>query len=108
MSATLTGTGVAASEPRIEMRLYVARGSPTSERALQNLQRILQRWIPADVQWTIIDAPHCPAEAELDDIALTPTLLIKRPMHMRIAGTFERPDTIERALEAAGARRASH
>jgi len=96
---------MATNEPRIEMFLYVARGSPTSERALQNFARILGRWNPPEVQWTVIDVAHSPKAAERDDIAVTPTLLIKRPMHMRIAGTFERSETLERALEASGARR---
>ena len=100
-----TGPVLAVAEPRIEMLLYVTRGSPTSERAMANLSKILIDWSPADVQWQVIDATRCPADAERDDIALTPTLLIRKPMHMRIAGTLERPETLQRALEAAGARR---
>lgn len=75
------GDGVASTkEPRVELVLYVT-DSPSSQRALANLERILEG-IPKDrvsVDIHHLDRQPADAEASIDRVGLTPMLVKRGP-----------------------------
>ena len=72
--------GVDGSTPRIELTLYISASSPTSLKALRNLQRLLRDYQPTQLRLTICDlSREHPATADEDRIAFTPTLVKRSP-----------------------------
>ncbi|MEE8600760.1 circadian clock KaiB family protein [Euzebya tangerina] len=66
----------------LDLTLYVAGRSPRAERALQNLQRLLDhRGIPFEVE--VVDVLDRPDLAEKALILATPTLLRNNPLPPR-------------------------
>ncbi len=66
--------------PCVELVLYVTCLSSASRRAQRNLERILGRFEPGEVSWSIVDlsVPGTLADPE-DRIAFTPTLVKRAP-----------------------------
>jgi CheY-like chemotaxis protein len=70
----------ASSPPRVELALYISSDSPSSLKALWNLQRLLNEYDPSLVHLAVCDLLREPtSRAEEDRIAFTPTLVKRRP-----------------------------
>lgn len=69
------------TRPRIELILYISSASPSSLRAVRNVQKLLTSYDAAQVQLTIADlskAENLVAAGE-DRVAFTPTLVRRHP-----------------------------
>lgn len=65
---------------RVELTLYISASSPTSLKALRNLQRLLHDYEASQLRLTICDlSREHPATADEDRIAFTPTLVKRAP-----------------------------
>jgi DNA-binding response OmpR family regulator len=94
-----------AALPPVEFTLYVSPQSPSSLRALRNLQALLERFPGLPVVLTVRDLslPESLAEAEIDRIAFTPTLVKKSPgARSWILGTLDNVRPVLDQLEIAG------
>lgn len=70
----------AAGSPRIELVLYISTSSPSSLKALRNLNALLDGYDKSAVRLTICDLSRDPDRmAEEDRIAFTPTLVKRAP-----------------------------
>ena len=68
------------SARRIELVLYISSASPSSLKALRNLQRLLADFEPSHVVFNLADlSRELPESADEDRIAFTPTLVKKYP-----------------------------
>jgi CheY-like chemotaxis protein len=65
---------------RAELILYVSASSPSSLRALRNMQELLAVHVPNQVKFVVVDlSKESPASVDEDRIAFTPTLVQRRP-----------------------------
>jgi circadian clock protein KaiB len=78
------------------LRLYVAGDSPKSKTALQNLQRLCDKYLEGKYRIEVVDLKLRPELAKVDQILALPTLIRKIPEPMkRIIGDLS---NAERAL----------
>lgn len=94
----------ASSPPPIELMLYISSDSPSSLKALRNLQRLLKEYDPALVHLTVCDLLREPtSRAEEDRIAFTPTLVKRRPgAKTWILGDLDDTSTVVDILSSTG------
>lgn len=72
------------------LRLYISGNSAATEHTLQTLHQILERSLKQPYTLKIVDTHKNPEQAELDQIAATPTLVkVWPPPVRRIVGDFE-------------------
>jgi len=80
-----------------ELRLHVTGRSPTSVRALANLERVCTHWLPGRYRVDVIDLLENPRLAAYDQMLAVPTLIKMHPPPVRsFVGDFS--DT-ERLLD---------
>lgn len=89
---------------KVELALYVSTTSPTSLKAVRNVERVLSQYDPAQVSLTIYDLSRERTEiADEDRIAFTPTLVKRKPAPRAwILGNLERAQILEDILAGAG------
>ena len=87
--------------PPVEVVLYVSPSSPASVRARRNLQELLARLGPGQVDLDIRDVSEDAERAEADRILFTPTLVVRRPLTW-IVGDLTNGDEVLRVLRLAG------
>ncbi|MFL5318517.1 MAG: response regulator [Myxococcaceae bacterium] len=94
---------LAVSNP-VELVLYISAYSPSSLKALRNVQRLLQKFDARHLTFTICDLSKEPAEAgEADKIAFTPTLVKRWPEPRTwILGDLENTQVLEDLLTHSG------
>lgn len=64
----------------VELALYISSTSPTSLKAIRNVERVLSRYDSAHVKLAIIDLSRERSElADEDRVAFTPTLVKRKP-----------------------------
>jgi circadian clock protein KaiB len=73
----------AKSDPKWELRLYVAGQTPKSLAAMNNLRRVLDEHVPDDYSVEVIDLLANPRLAKEDQIVAIPTLVRKLPVPVR-------------------------
>jgi circadian clock protein KaiB len=64
---------------RYVLKLYVTGRTPRSERAIANLQRIVENAPESEYELTVVDVLEQPHLAEQDRILVTPTLIKQVP-----------------------------
>ena len=77
---TTTGAG---SPPMYDLRLYVAGQSPKSVRAVENLRRVCEEYLPGRYRIELVDLLEHPQLARGDEIIAVPTLVRKLPEPIR-------------------------
>ena len=77
------GTDTGAQPPRWDLRLYVAGQSPKSLRAIENLRRFCEEYLPGTYHIEVVDLIEQPQLAAGDEIVAVPTLVRKLPEPMR-------------------------
>lgn len=89
---------------KVELALYVSRTSPTSLKAIRNVERVLTQYDASHVSLTICDLSRDRAPlADEDRIAFTPTLVKRRPSPRAwILGNLEKASVLEELLADAG------
>lgn len=81
-----------------KLRLYVAGSTPQSSRAITNLKRICETYLPGRYVLTVVDLYAHPHRAREDQIVVAPTLIRQEPLPTRrVVGDMSK---IERVLAA--------
>jgi CheY-like chemotaxis protein len=76
--------------PRVDLVAYVGDACPDSERAIEILAAVLGQFEPEDVTLRVRKVENTSqAELDRDGVLLTPTLVIRRPLPLRIAGPLQ-------------------
>jgi CheY-like chemotaxis protein len=99
--------GAEGRTPKVELTLYISTSSPSSLKALRNLQRLLGEYDSGEVQLTICDLSRdVSATAEEDRIAFTPTLVKRSPdPKVWILGDLENSQVVVDLLAHSGVER---
>lgn len=85
---------------KIILKLYVTGPTLRSQRARENLQHILDRYLDASTEIEVIDVLERPDLAERDKILATPTLCKEAPPPARrVIGDLSGLDQVMLALE---------
>jgi circadian clock protein KaiB len=66
-----------------KLRLYITPRTANSQRAISNLDALLQEDLPVRLEVEVIDVTEHPALAERDKIIATPTLVRQTPAPVR-------------------------
>lgn len=96
------------TSPRIELVLYISTSSPSSLKALRNLNALLDEYDRAAVRLTVCDLSRDSGKlAEEDRIAFTPTLVKRMPdPKVWVLGDLEDSGIVSDLLTLAGVGRA--
>ena len=87
----------------VDLVLYVSAASPASIQARRNLERMLSRFEPGQVRWTVRDLEREPLAGEQDRIAFTPTLVKRFPEpRMWVLGNLREADILADMLRVCG------
>jgi circadian clock protein KaiB len=90
----------AAPESEYLLRLFVSGTTPRSRRAIENLQRICDRYLAGRYRIEIIDLRESPAWATEEQILATPTLMKVRPRPpKRVIGDLSQLDRVLHGLD---------
>ena len=82
------------------LKLYISGGSPRAQAAIANLKRICEEDLAGRYSLEIIDVLEHPAEAELDKVLATPTLIKQLPPPLRrVIGDLSDKDKVLLGLE---------
>ena len=65
------------------LRLYITGATPRSTRALQNVRRICDQYLPGRYDLEVIDVYQQPTLAQEEQIIAAPTLIKKFPLPLR-------------------------
>lgn len=77
----------AEKRPAVELALYVADGCERSSRAIEILAEVLSKFEPSELQCVVHNVARVdPAELEEDGIHTTPSLIVRRPLPLRLVG----------------------
>ena len=77
------------------LRLYVTGHSPHSLRAISNIRRICETYLPGRHDLEVVDITQHPALAESEQIIAAPTLIKKLPLPLRrFIGDLSQTDRI--------------
>lgn len=68
---------------RYVLRLYVAGSSARSLRAVENVQRLCEEYLPGRYELEVIDIYQLPWMAEAGDVVAAPTLVKELPLPLR-------------------------
>ncbi len=80
---------------RYVLRLFVSCRHTSTEAALRNLHRALERSMLQPYTLQVIDISKYPEQAEFDQVTATPTLLRVHPLpHRRLVGDLENEDQL--------------
>ena len=80
---------------QLHLKLYIARFSPPSRRAVANLRRICKAHFGETYDIEIIDVVQEPQRAELANITVTPTLVKEYPPPLkRLIGDLSQTDLV--------------
>jgi DNA-binding response OmpR family regulator len=101
-----TSTGARASSPPeapIELVLYVSPRSLPCARAARVMKRLLRRYDDRHVRFAICDVAADPAQAALDRVVFTPSLVKRHPSpRMWVLGDLAQDDAVTSFLSACG------
>ncbi len=75
--------GESDSPPMYDLRLYLAGHSPKSVRAVENLRRTCEEYLPGRYRIELVDLLENPQLARGDEIIAVPTLVRKLPEPVR-------------------------
>jgi two-component system response regulator GlrR len=97
------GRSIGPAPARAEFVLYISSASPSSLKALRNMQRLLQEYEPSHVLFRICDLVKDPTGCDEDHIAFTPTLVKRQPgPRTWIVGDLEDSSVVADLLSYAG------
>ena len=83
VAAGAVQNGGSGSLPVYELRLYLAGHSPKSVRAVENLRRVCEEYLPGRYRIELVDLLENPQLARGDEIIAVPTLVRKLPEPVR-------------------------
>ena len=87
-------------EPEYVLRLFVAGLTPRSQRAIDNLKNICERYLAGRHRIELVDLHESPGAALDEQIVATPTLLKVRPLPpRRVIGDLSQVDRVLQGLD---------
>jgi circadian clock protein KaiB len=87
-------------DPEYVLRLFVSGITPRSQRAIDNLQKICQRYLAGRHIIEVVDLYEFPGRARDEQILAIPTLLKVRPFPpRRVIGDLSRMDKVLQGLD---------
>jgi circadian clock protein KaiB len=87
-------------EPEYLLRLFVSGMTPRSQRAIDNLRNICERYLAGRHRIEVVDLYQSPGLARDEQIIATPTLVKVRPSpQRRVVGDLSQVDKVLRGLE---------
>jgi circadian clock protein KaiB len=101
-SAAPSGPGEEAPEvnPEYVLRLFVSGFTPRSQRAIDNLRNICERYLAGRYRSEVIDLYQSPGLAHDEQIIATPTLVKARPFPaQRVIGDLSQVDKVLHGLD---------
>lgn len=88
------------SEIEFTLRLFISGATPNSSRAITNIQKILETYLPGRYTLNIIDVRQETAVAQKEQIIALPLLIIKNPfLERRLIGDMS---NTKKVLEGLG------
>jgi CheY-like chemotaxis protein len=76
--------------PKVDVALYIRDDDPACERAIEILTAVVSQFEPDDITLTIKRFEDCtPLERDADGVVTTPTVVVRRPLPLRIAGPLQ-------------------
>ena|SRR6202162_4795761 len=90
-TATTTTRKRAAKRPiaRYSLRLYITGQTPRSQRSVENLRALCNKYIPGQFDLEVVDIYQQPAMAAAGQIIAAPTLIKSMPLPLRrLVGDF--------------------
>lgn len=99
-SADFAAVAVAHAEARYVLSLYVTGSTPHATRAIVNIRKICEEYLPGRYELEIVDIARHPTLAGGEQIIAAPTLIKKLPLPMRrFIGDMSRTDKILLGLD---------
>src|SRR5262249_12468829 len=93
----------APKDVRLELVLYTRAASEKCQRALRTVQRVLEKYNPTQVHFTVRDLSSRPSSGDEDSVVFTPTLVKRGPgPRTWIIGSLEQEDLLTDLLDAGG------
>jgi circadian clock protein KaiB len=90
-------------DPGYLLRLFVSGFTPRSQRAIDNLREICERYLAGRYRIEVVDLYQSPSLAHEEQIVATPTLLKLEPSpQRRIIGDLSQVDRVLHALDIQG------
>jgi circadian clock protein KaiB len=101
---TAAAKALRAKKPKVAteylLRLFVSGFTPRSQRAIDNLQNICQRYLAGRYRVEVVDLHQSPGLAHGEQIIATPTLLKVLPSPpRRVIGDLSQVDKVLRGLD---------
>jgi circadian clock protein KaiB len=88
------------SDPEYLLRLFVSGCTPRSQRAIDNLQNICERYLAGRYRMEVVDLYQSPGLAHDEQIIAIPTLLKVLPLPpRRVIGDLSQVDKVLRGLD---------
>ena len=88
------------AEPEYELRLFVSGLTPRSQRAIDNLQNICERYLAGRHRIEVVDLYQSPGTARAEQIVATPTLLKIQPFPpRRVIGDLSQVEKVLHGLD---------
>jgi circadian clock protein KaiB len=88
------------AEPEYVLRLFVSGFTPRSQRAIDNLRNICERYLAGRYRTEVIDLYQSPGLARDEQIIATPTLVKARPFPtQRVVGDLSQVDKVLHGLD---------
>jgi circadian clock protein KaiB len=85
------------------LRLFVSGFAPRSQRAIDNLRNICERYLVGRYRIEVVDLYQSPSRAHDEQIIATPTLLKLLPLpQRRVIGDLSQVDKVLHALDIQG------
>jgi circadian clock protein KaiB len=87
-------------EPEYLLRLFVSGLTPRSQRAIDNLRNICERYLAGRHRIEVVDLYQSPGLAHDEQIIAIPTLVKVRPRpQLRVIGDLSQTDKVLRGLD---------
>jgi circadian clock protein KaiB len=87
-------------DPEYLLRLFVSGFTPRSQRAINNLQNICERYLAGRHRIEVVDLYQSPGAARDEQIIATPTLVKILPLPpRRVIGDLSQVDKVVRGLD---------
>ncbi len=96
--------GAAETRPVYVLQLFVAGSTPRSLRAVENIRRVCEQYLPGHFELRVTDIYALPAMAEEGQVIAAPTLVKELPLPLRrIVGDLADEGRVLMALGIKGA-----
>ena len=75
--------GIIADQSDYELKLYITGTTPSSSRAVVNIRKLCEEFLPGRYRLEVIDVALNPGRAKDDQIIAAPTLIRHSPLPLR-------------------------